>query len=222
MSTKGAFPTVQWESCVRLFDTHAQVKFDVNRSISPSPFSALSATSNAFSSLREACRSRVAAGPTLPWSMQLLEDFTAEVGASTWSGPPLMTEHCSMISWEESIRVVSIAPGSRLLLNASCLCRCWEQHRSLSPGCRGPMVLTRWLIFSNQAVLPAEEAADLLRIVRRLLDLACSLLDFVAGVTSAFSTSRRRRENRDWLWTPAAPIFTSVLLSLSRSPLHAV
>ena len=45
------------------------------------------------------------------------------------------------------------------------------------------------------------------------ISVVFSLLDFVVGVTSAFSPSRRNRESSGWL-----PVSTSVLLSLLRSP----
>ena len=102
------------------------------------------------------------------------------------------------------------------------------------------MVLKRWLILSIrrscqrrrrhisslQLRLPeffltlefAETGGKFFASYDAYLTVACSLLDFVMGVMSAFSPSRRNRGNRGWLWTPAAPIFTSVFLSLSRSP----
>ena len=52
---------------------------------------------------------------------------------------------------------------------------------------------------------------------RHLLDYGV-LSDFVMGMMSAFLTIRRNRESSDWLWTPAALIFTSVLLCLLRFP----
>ena len=37
--------------------------------------------------------------------------------------------------------------GFTPLVDASCRCRRRERHRSLSPGCVGPQVPTRWLFF---------------------------------------------------------------------------
>ena len=89
------------------------------------------------------------------------------------------------------------------------------------------MVLTRWLILSTRQLKYLEffwtlEFAETGRCIFVSYDdcliVVCSLLDFVMGVTSAFVPFRRNRRNNGWLWTPAAPIFTSVLQSLSRSP----
>ena len=185
-----------------------------------------------------ACRSRVCAIPTLRWS-RCLAGFIVMLAVCTRNSPPLMPERCFLISWEDSTPVVSSPPDSRFLLDASCRCQQRERHRSLSPGCWDEMshVINSEV---NSAVLPTEEAADLLASAeapRVFLDLefaetcgcifasydacltvACSFFGFVIGVTSVFSPSRRNREGHGWLWTPAVPISTSVLLSVSLSP----
>ena len=60
---------------------------------------------------------------------------------STADDPAVVTD---LLGGIDQTPATSSAPGSRLLLNASCRYRRW--HRNHSPGCWGPMVLARWLI----------------------------------------------------------------------------
>ena len=75
---------------------------------------------------------------------------------------------------------------------------------------------------------PTEEAADLLasarssrrdhRVVRRLLDCGVLFLGLRHGCDLGMFAVLRNRETSGLFWTPVAPVSTSVLLSLSRSP----
>ena len=69
----------------------------------------------------------MAAGPTLQWSMLLLEDFIAELAGCPRNSPPRMTERCSMISW---------AAGADEMAAADLLASAKAPRVFLDPGIR--------------------------------------------------------------------------------------
>ena len=138
-----------------------------------------------------------------------LEGFIAELAVCARNSSPLIAEWCSMISWEESIPIVSSVSGSLPLWNASCRYprrlrhrRCWRDGSFYQFGGLAKAEVAAVLIASADA--PKHFLDPGIRRDQRscfasydaCLTTAFSPSDFVMGVMSASLTFPRNRRPR--------------------------